>query len=182
MSSIQKGEILDTTKLESFLSACWKEFDGSNEEQMAGYKLLGRMINVFWNPPVLSFIIERHGGTFLGSTRAERHLWKINIEQKTASCYKVGYRQVLPRQPRLDVHPIAEEIMQLIVNCQEDERLKWRKDGSVCIKIGKIFPEGSDFKQTLASRRKRFQEMVDDLLSKAGWQKIRVNFYNPPLT
>jgi hypothetical protein len=182
LSSIQKGAILDTTKLKSLLSACWEDFDGSNEEGMVGHKLHGRMQDVFWDNPILSFTIERHGGTVLGSTRAERHLWEINIDQKTASCHKVGYRQMLPRQPSLNVRPIAEEIVQLIVNRQENERLKWNKDGSVRVQIGKIFPTGSAVKQTLASRRKRFREMVDGLIINAGWQKIRANVYSPPVT
>jgi hypothetical protein len=37
---------------------------------MTGQKLLGRMEEVVWEPPILSFTVERHGGTVQGSSRA----------------------------------------------------------------------------------------------------------------
>lgn len=55
------GPISDSTELGRLLAASWHEFAGSNEGGMEGYKLLGRMENVVWNPPVLKFVVERHG-------------------------------------------------------------------------------------------------------------------------
>jgi len=83
-------------------------------------------------------------------------------------------------QAKLDVRPTAEEIVQRIIDGQEDERLKWNKDGSVRVQIGKILSEGSAVKQTLAGRRRRLRDIVDEMLSKAGWQKVRPNVYSPP--
>jgi hypothetical protein len=53
---------------------------------MAGYKL-SRMKDATWNPPILEFTIERHGGTALGSTRASLQRWEINMdcERRVAS-------------------------------------------------------------------------------------------------
>jgi len=68
--SIQAGPISDTAQLETLLAACWDEFAGSEAEGMAGYKLHGRVDDVHWDSPVLTFVIERHGETVLGSTRA----------------------------------------------------------------------------------------------------------------
>lgn len=182
LASISRGSVADTAMLEGLLAACWEQFEGSNAEGMAGDKLCGRMEDVVWRPPILRFMIERHGATVLGSTRAERHAWKIDLENRSASCEKVGYRQVSPRQSRLNVEPMAEEIVQLIMAHQEDERLKWRVDGSVWVQIGRILPQYSAVKQTLAARRTRFRATVDLLLHNAGWRKVRPNVYTPPDT
>ena len=60
---------------------------------MAGHKLIGRMENVEWHPPILTFLIERHGGTVLGSARAELQRWTVDLDRRTATCERVGHRQ-----------------------------------------------------------------------------------------
>ncbi len=108
-------------------------------------------------------------------------MWTLNMETRTASCQNVGSKQVRPMQAALDIHSMAEEIVQLIIDHREDERLKWNKDVSVHIQIGIIQPEGSAVRQSLTGRRKRFRQAVDDVLGKAGWQKVRTNVYAPIL-
>jgi hypothetical protein len=182
LKSIQPGSLTNTAHLEKLVAASWDEFDGSAEEGMAGYKLHERMQDVGWNPPRLSFTIERHGGTVLGSSRAERHEWTLDVNDMTATCAKIGYRQIRPMAPRLDVRPLAEEIVQLIMEHKVDDRLKWKDDGTVRVQIGKIIPEGSAIKPTVAGRRRRFRQAVDDLLASAGWQCVNWNVYRPPAT
>jgi len=182
LNSLNAGPISETTKLTNLLEACWDEFSGSASEGMAGYKLRGRIEEGFWNPPILSFTIERHGATVLGSTRAEYQGWEINLKEKTASCQSIGYKQILPKQPRMDLKPIAEEIAQLIISYQEDSRLNWKNDGTVAVRIGNILPEYSAVKQTLVNRRKRFRGILEELLNNAGWKKIRPNVFAPPGT
>jgi len=180
LSSIPAGEIVDVGHLDATLAQCWHEFHGADAEGMAAYKLLGRMEQISWNPPELSFRIERHGGTVLGSTRAELLYWSVNLETRTATCATGGRRQLEPMQPGLNVKPIAEEIVALIDKRQHDGRLKWNADGSVQVVIGKIIPGGSAVKQTLEGRRRRFREEVERLLTNLGWQKVRANVYAPP--
>ena len=182
LRSIPAGPISDTSDLETLLVNTWDKFDGSDAEGMEGYKLLGRIEKVEWNSPILSFIIGRHGATVHGSTREARHRWEVNVEDMSAICQHAGHKQLRPMQPRLDVKPIAKEIAQLIIKHRQDERLKWNKDGTVRIEIRKILPENSTAKQTLAGRRKRFREAVDNLLNNTGWQKVRANVYAPPTT
>ena len=146
LASIHPGEISASTEIEHVLAACWDEFDGSDVNKMAGYKLHGRMEKVDWDPPVLSFIIARHGGVAQGSTRAELYEWNFNVNDKTATCRYAGNRQLLPMSPALNVYPMAEGVVQLIIGNQEDERLTWKEDGRVHIKIGRILPEGSAVK------------------------------------
>src|SRR5215831_20472355 len=49
------------------LANCWHELEGAGETAMQARKL-DRAEDVSWNPPVLSFTIERHGATVLGSS------------------------------------------------------------------------------------------------------------------
>lgn len=111
LSTMSPGEIADVGQLDSLLAACWDQFDGGNAEGMEAYKLLGRMESISWNPPVLSFTIERHGGTVLGSTRADLQSWEVNVQNHSAICGAGGHRQLEPMQPKLNVKPIAEEIV-----------------------------------------------------------------------
>jgi hypothetical protein len=177
---MQAGPISDVATLEELLAGCWNEFEGSDAEGMLGNKLQGRMEDVVWEPPILQFHIERHGGTALGSSRAEIHQWQINVDKRSANCCNTSHRQVRRMQSRQDVKSKAREIVDRIVNNREDEHLKWNDDGSVRILIGKIIPDEFIAKQTLQGRRKRFRKEVDEQLGSRGWQKIRENVYAPP--
>lgn len=178
LKSIPKGPISDASDLEILMKKCWHEFDGSDVGKTWPSKLIGRMEDIAWDPPILTFKIERHGGTVMGSTRADLHLWKVNIEKGTADFSVCGYRQIYPRQPNLNVTPIAEEIVGLIVNRDQDSRLKWNKDGSVTVLMGKILPEGSAVAETLIKRRKRLRTKIEQLLGNhVGWHTVRANVY-----
>jgi hypothetical protein len=110
LASIEPGPITETTALESVLATYWGEFVGSDFEGMTADKLFGRMEDVAWDPPVLRFVVERHGATVLGSSRAELHRWTLNIEERTADSYTAGYRRRYPMAARVYGRPIAEEL------------------------------------------------------------------------
>lgn len=178
LSSLPTGSLSDTTNLEVLLSSCWNELGQSTDtHNMAGDKLIGRMESVVWEPPILSFIIERHGGTVGGSSRAELHGWSVNVETQVASCSIKGHRQLYPMEPRFDVKPIAEEVAQAILDHLSDTRLRWNKDGSVRISVNDILP--SSCERTYVGRRKRLLCAVEERLFKVGWRKIRTNVYAP---
>ena len=94
----------------------------------------------------------------------------------------IGHKQLSPMAPRLGVRPLAETVARLILEHQVDDRLQWRNDGSVLVQISRIIPTGSAVAQTLAGRRKRLNQAVDNLLARAGWQRVRLNVYRPPAT
>ena len=177
LRSIPQGQIVDCGQLESLLANCWEDFRGANAEGMEARKLFGRMEDIFWKPPVLTFTLERHGGTALGSTRAELQYWQVNIETRSAACSAGSYRQVTRMQPRLNVKPIANVIVGLIIERRQDKRLKWHTDDSVHLLIGKILPRDSAVKQTLRGRRKRFSAEVEQLLATHGWRRVKANVY-----
>jgi hypothetical protein len=177
LASIPAGPITELGELPNLLATCWGDLHGGDFEAMAGHKLHNRMEDVTWDPPVLSFTIERHGGTVLGSSRATLQRRDVDVVEGSASCMEVGHRQLRPMQPRLDVAPLVEEIAGLIVAEQEDRRLTWDAEGQVRVLIRYILPSGSAVKQTLAVRRKRFRTALEERLCEAGWEECGLYQY-----
>ena len=166
------GQDKDEARLIDLLRSCWGEIDGSEAESMAAYKL-GRMEQPVWDPPLLRFKIERHGGTVLGSTRAEVHQWVVNVLDGRADCNPdFGKRQLHPRQPALKVDRLADELVALILNGKDDPRLKWSLDHSrVTLRIGKVIRD-SGYKETVAGRRRRLGDAIEKRLRAQGWVKV----------
>ncbi len=175
LNTLLSGKISDTSKIEDLLSRCWGQLE-VDHGAMAGYKLLGRMENVKWNPPLLSFTIERHGAMKFGSSRAELQRWSVNINEAVAG-YSQGYRQKYKRESPLKTKPLAEEVGKLIIGRKDSEKLKWYDDKTrVRVIAGKIIPDDVA-KQTLFARRKRFRRDLTEFLNNYGWQEIRPNNY-----
>jgi hypothetical protein len=135
---------------------------------MVGYKLRDRVEHMEWNPPLLSFHIERHGATVMGSTRAEIQQWEVDVGKGTATLVGFGMRQLYPMDQRLNVRPIADEIAAIIVSGKEDERVR-RKGKTVTVLTGKIIPATN--RQTTAARRKRLAQELERLLIAKGWRR-----------
>src|SRR5438094_743975 len=102
LNTISRGEINpgpDFDRLRNLLAACWHEFDGAGEYGMHAGKL-DRMEAVAWDPPILTFLIERHGPTVMGSTYAKLHCWTVDLDKQIAQCDpSAGQRQVRKRKP-----------------------------------------------------------------------------------
>lgn len=97
LESLQTGSISDTSELERLLAICWDQFEG-DYGGMEDYKLLGRMEDVTWDPHthILTFKIERHGGTVMGSSRAEIQRWKVDVNKMTVGHEISGHRRRVP--------------------------------------------------------------------------------------
>ncbi len=180
LASLPPGSVADTGRLEPLLAECWNEFRGCNESGMHPGKLRSRMEKVTWNPPRLTFVIERHGATVGGSTRAEVQQWEVDLQAQTVNCETIGRRQLVAMEPRLNVRPLAEEVARLILaGDRQDSRVTWRPDGRLRVNIGRILPEGSAVRETLAGRRRRFRAALDEMLTEAGWHTLGSNVYAP---
>jgi hypothetical protein len=180
LSATPPGPV-DASEIDHLLAATWDQIEGADAGGMTSTKIIGRLESVKWEPPLLTFIVERHGGTVLGSTRAELQTWEINLETLAAALYEAGrYRRVSPTNPPMNVQPMAEEICALILEHADDKRLRWRPDGTVAVKIGEIIPAGPLPKQTLTGRRKRFRAALERMIAETGGQTIRQNVYKPP--
>lgn len=166
----------DIAEIEHALARCWRSIAGGREGGMIANKLIGRMEDIEWRAPLLSFRIERHGGTALGSTRAEMQRWTIDTRTWSASATRRGYRQLAPLATRLNVEPLAAEMARLILERKNDARLKWTGERKVSIKIGKVIP-ADGFKQTITGRRKRFRAALIEKIAGSGWRETWTNTY-----
>ena len=176
LSALAPGTIAETVRVAALLADCWHEFVGAESQRMHVGKL-GRMEDVRWEPPVLSFRIERHGAMDMGSTRAELQDWRVDLDRKTARCESNrGYRQALPRAEGVRIEPIARELAESIIAGRSDQRLKWRGGDRVRVLIGKVFPHDSGYMQTVTGRRKRLRADLEPLLAESGWRDIRRDF------
>jgi hypothetical protein len=175
---LSPGEVTEVGRVAMRLASCWHEFTGSGSERMHAGKL-GRMEAVRWDPPVLSFTIERHGAMSVGSTRAELQQWRIDLGRKTARCERRrSYRQALPRAEGVRIEPIARELTDSITAGRADQRLKWQGDGTVRILMAKIFSYDSGYMQTVTGHRKRLRAALETLLTENGWREIRRDVYS----
>ena len=157
LASLPRGAVAESDKLDDLLSGCWNRFVGSDEAAMTADKV-ERMESVRWDPPRLTFEVERHGALVMGSTKAERHRWTLDMDKRTAEHWSAGFRQVYPAQRRLDVRLLAEEIFRLIVERSEDPRLRWNEDGSVRVLIGQIISKRSAVPQTIQDGAGDFEQ------------------------
>ena len=112
--------------VERQLAESWATFEGSDAGGMEAYKLNDRTEQLMWTPPVLSFRIERHGGTVLGSSRAEIQTWEVDLDRHGARLLGSGWRQVRSPAPKLDVTALAVEPQQVVLGEAEsaDGRLR----------------------------------------------------------
>lgn len=176
LEGLSPGRIEKKSELESLLADAWDTISGNDAGGMQGYKLHGRIEDPEWASPILSFRIERHGGAFYGSTRAEIQGWEVDCSNWTADINSVTRRQISRMAPRLDVKPLAAEVLNLILSGQNDPRLKWTGDKRVRINIGKIIPDDG-YKATVAGRRSRFNDHLSVLLKPHGWKFVAANVF-----
>ena len=164
------GEISKTAVLIKLLAGCWPNLSGSGHSSMRDYKL-ERAEAIKWNPPKLTFTIERHGGTTRGSTRAELQEWTVDLEREEATPAHAGHRQVQRRDKPLNVDPLVEEIVELIVSKADHPRLRWSADRTQVRLALTGFVTGN-YKRTVGERRKRFQTRLEEKLKPHGWLKV----------
>ncbi|NHN38953.1 hypothetical protein G8764_16715 [Pseudomaricurvus alcaniphilus] len=151
----------------SGLKNTWDLIPGSEESSTTSDKL-HRAEKLTWEPPILSFTLERHGGTVNGSSRAELHHWEIDTSNFRAKISKRGSRQLEPTAPRFYAKACAEKVANLILKGENHEYLTWKTEHEwVIINIGKVIPES--FPRTTSGRRKRFRDELGKIMVSKGW-------------
>jgi len=153
------------------LAEAWGQLSGGDDTKMAAYKLdRGWVESPVWDPPVLTFTIERHGGVAQGSSRAKKQRWVIDLDAGTAHPEPAGQRQLRPARQTLDVAPLVARIVAAIDAGADDPLLEWSKDRSSVrvLMTDAVNPDGAP-KQTLEGRRKRLKAMLNPELAKIGW-------------
>ena len=175
---LRSVESIDEDALLPLLVEAWPELQGCELCAMHAGKL-SRACRFEWEPPILSFEIERHGAMLAGgSSRAERQVWHVDVEKAVADTIVVGYVQVEKRSPVFKTGPVAEELAEAIINCRNDPRLQWSKTGKVQVRTDKVLPAGR--KQTTEGRRKRLNRDLEKRLAPLGWSRGRTGWWVPP--
>ncbi len=183
LGKLPLGPVAAETQIEllKLLAECWSEFQGSADSKMAFWKI-GRddgPLNMVWTPPLLTFVIVRHGATVLGSSRGEKQQWKLNIEKKTAGHCTVGYVQLYPKAPPLKVKPIATKVVDVVKQGPESDSelisngTIVRKDDELIIFHTKLIP-GNGNQMTISGRRKRFRNELTARMAEIGWELVDV--------
>lgn len=172
LSTMPPGHMSDDNCLRILaeLSECWESIPGSDVKSTTADKLR-RAEEVCWNPPILSFTLERHGGTVRGSNRASLHYWEVDTEQPEARIVNTSVRQLSPKAQVMDIEKIANEIATLILNgIGYDPRVTWLEDRQrVLVNIGDVIPQTNP--QTTQGRRKRFRAILISLMCEANWTR-----------
>jgi len=162
------GEHLD--RAQRILADVWSDLAGGRAQAMDQHKLT-RIESAWWEPPILTFDIERHGALTLGSTRAEVQTWVVDLKRMTAEITRAKRRQLEPMAPRLDVRPIAEEVARHIVAGDEVAGLKWNKDRSTVRVVASHWLPPA-VQQTMTGRRRRLLEAMGQALTDSGWVSL----------
>lgn len=177
LASLPTDAVETTAIFEKLLADIWDELGGSSDGGMAGYKLHGRIETAIWEPPHLRFTIERHGGTALGSSRAEIQRWVVNLQDREACMESAGYRQLVPRSRSLskkDVEVKTEVVKDAVITHRPADFLEWSTEGTKFkIVVSKLIPATN--KQTTASRRKRLRKALREELEPLGWHETSAN-------
>jgi hypothetical protein len=156
-------------KILELLKDCWPWLKGSGEAKTFANKLF-RAENLRWKRPILTFQLERHGGTVNGSSRAELHYWHVDLEQSTATINKTGRRQLEKMAPRMDTQLKAQEVAANILNERDHPSLSWENNREyVVIAIGEIITETEVVPQTTQGRRRRFRGDLEEIMLEQGW-------------
>lgn len=165
------GRVKNLDALDERLYRAWPFFGGDASGGMDRSKLV-RLEDATWQPPLLTFRIERHGGIVQGGTRAQMQFWTANLNDATASVSDGGYRQLGPRATAVHMGPIVAEIVQLVVSGADDGRLHWSPDRlRVRIILSRCFPQ-TLYQETLAGRRRRLRDQLVPEMAAAGWRRV----------
>lgn len=156
---------LNKTEVLNLLSGCWQYLKGSDNQKTLPYKL-SRAENLSWDGSILSFALERHGGTVNGSSRAELHNWVVDLVNNGATISKTGMRQIRSMAPRMDIKQKANEVAEQILSREHHENIEWRTADHVVLNINRIIPETN--MKTTTDRRKRFRAELEKIMLNQG--------------
>ena len=167
-----EGEIDSAMKpaIIEILGENWEDIPGANCEKTYPYKIKRAQDEPMkWEAPILSFKLERHGGTVMGSKKAEIHSWVIDTQKRRAQIVNKSPRYLVPPDRKWDPTPLAQELFRAIAQRQEHPNLKWDNENTTVRLIGIRDLIPGDNNQTLQGRRKKFRENLQELLSEKGW-------------
>ena len=170
MSADQKEQLIP------LLKAVWNGISNTDTTNLLVSKLW-RIENVMWQPPKLTFEIERHGWTVFGSTRADLHTWEVDTEKAQAHIVGMTYRQLVPRDKPFKAVQVVQELRDIIVKGRKDDRIEYKNAEKTIVKIlvGKAVPASN--KETRISRRKKFRPEMQKRMAEKSWKEKSLHTY-----
>lgn len=162
------GRVQDKTSLIDLLGAAWPTLSGCDQGSMHARKL-ARLESPVWDPPRLSFTLERHGGTVLGSTRADPQRWTVDLETRTAESETAGHRQLEPMAERVDLVNMARGIADAADTGKPHSAVEWTDKNHVRVRVGILFPKNGGFRMTQDSRRRTLRRYLAEEFGGRGW-------------
>ena len=168
LATLPAGMVEDRDKLIEYLFHSWRGFWGASDTGMDMMMLEGMEVPA-WNPPLLSFVIERPGGViWSGPTPPELQEWVVDTETLWAKPFKNSYREVRLRAPSFHAKPAVDAVIALVEAQSDDRNLEWSKErDKVTILVRKIVPRGSS--KTVEGRIARFRAVLEDEMAALGW-------------
>jgi hypothetical protein len=177
LQTVKPGLIEDTYAINTLMYESWDYFDGSSAQGMNRDKLFCRVEDLEWDPPCLTFVIERHGAMVVGgSIKKEKQHWTLDLDEFTARCAKAGYRLNEPRQPNLDLEPLVEKVVEAVKSGRDARFLRWRDPQHVLVDVSAVLPYTPN-KETQNGRSKRFRAKLFPALERLGWSLIPKSRY-----
>jgi hypothetical protein len=158
------------------IEALGRVWNGDQGTKMATHKL-SRMENANWSHPVLSFDVERHGATVMGSVHAEVQHWIVNVDAETIEQVGSQQRRLKPSAPPFDVTKPAKECARIVVDGGEHPGITRLPNGTVRVSAAPFLPAGN--KQTLQARVKRFTAALRAELEARGWSGGQGGVWRP---
>ncbi len=183
LTTLPAGPISDEGTVLILLYHAWDDLLISNHGGFNKDKHIDRAVNLTWDPPQLTFDIERHGGFVQGSSRADIQSWSVDIQANSATNTSSRSKQMRPASPRMDMAPIVARVLASISEHSDDPWITWLDaEKSRCrLNIAQIVPDQGP-SQTVRERRKRLNGDLEKALSSAGWALVKPNYFGKAAT
>jgi hypothetical protein len=166
----RRGRIANTAQAKQLLAAIWNDLSG--DDTAMTHDKVERAEVMCWDPPLLHFEVERHGGVVCGSSCASLQEWTIDIDARTKTCFEARFRQIRPMQPRLNVAKIVEGIVTAVQGGYPRKGIDFDGSDDVRIQVSLFVPSAGVAKDTLLGRRRRFRANLIKAMDHIGWSQV----------
>jgi hypothetical protein len=82
-----------------------------------------------------------------------------------------------PRVTKKAMTALANEMADLVESRKADGRVEWLDDREAHVIVAQLFPKRSGCKETVSGRRRRFREILEQVMSARGWEARGANWF-----
>jgi hypothetical protein len=131
---------------------------------MCREKVVGRIVELHWNPPVLSLGIRRDDGSAEHTVQP----WQVDVQDGVAW---VATDRRLELPPKADAAALAFGLVDLLVAGSSSTAIVRKAGGRISIRPGEVPGLDVGFSETLPGRHCRFRAALDQAMAAAGFVK-----------